>query len=175
VPVLRICKFGEDVLARKTELISAWDDELELLVRDMEETMHAARGVGLAANQVGIGRRLAIIDLEPGTAQSHLWVLRNPEIVESSGSIKDDEGCLSIPGLSAPVDRPERVVVRYIDQRGDEQFVEGEGLLARALCHEIDHLNGMLFPQRIPGMRGDLFKRRVKKMSKSGEWDEVVP
>ena len=173
--VLRICKFGEAVLARKTERVESWDDTLERLVRDMEETMHAARGVGLAANQVGVARRLAIIDLAPATDKSELWVLANPEIVEAHGTVKDEEGCLSIPNFTCPVERPERVVVRYTDPRGDEKFIEGSGLLARALCHEIDHLDGMLFPQRIPGMRGDLAKRRVRKLSQSGEWDDVVP
>ena len=173
--VLRICKFGETVLARATDPIAAWDEELERTVRDMEETMHAARGIGLAANQVGIGRRLAIIDLSPGTQQSELWVLTNPEIVETKGSIKDEEGCLSIPGFSEVVERPEQVVVRYRDLRGDEKFIEGSGLMARALCHELDHLEGMLFPQRIRGMRGDLVRKRVKKASQAGEWEEVFP
>ena len=173
--VLRIVKFGEDVLARKAEPVHSWDDELEKLVRDMEETMHAARGIGLAANQVGVGRRLAIIDLGPAGERSELWVIANPEIVEAHGTVKDEEGCLSIPGLTAPVDRPERVVVKFTDPRGEEKFIEGSGLLARALCHEIDHLNGTLFPQRIPGVRGDLFKRRLRKMAKNGEWDDVEP
>lgn len=173
--VLRICKFGEDVLARKADPVTAWDEELERLVRNMEETMHQAQGVGLAANQVGIARDLAILDLNPGTQKSELWVLTNPEIVESTGSIKEEEGCLSIPGVTAIVERPEKVVVRFRDLRGDEKFIEGSGLLARALCHELDHLNGTLFPQRIPGMRGDLLKRRVRKMSQTGEWDDVVP
>ena len=173
--VLPIVKFGHDVLSRKTEPVAAWGDELERLVRDMEETMHAARGIGLAANQVCLSMRLAIIDLEPATERSELWVLANPEIVESSGIVKESEGCLSIPGVFELVERPERVVVRYQELRGDEKVVEGTGLLARALCHEIDHLNGLLFPQRIRGLRGDLVKRRVKKMARSGQFDEVHP
>lgn len=173
--VLRICKFGEDILARKADPVTAWNEELERLVLDMEATMHQARGVGLAANQVGVAKDLAIIDLSPDTQKSELWVLTNPVIVESSGSIKEEEGCLSIPDVTAIVERPERVVVRFQDLRGDEKFIEGSGLLARALCHELDHLAGTLFPQRIPGMRGDLLKRRLRKMSQAGEWDEVVP
>ena len=173
--VLRICKFGEDVLARKADPVTAWNEELERLVRDMEATMHEARGVGLAANQIGLATNLAIIDLNADSQKSELWVLTNPELVESSGSIKEEEGCLSIPDVTAMVERPERVVVKYQDLRGDEKFIEGSGLLARALCHELDHLAGTLFPSRIPGMRGDLLKRRVRKMAQSGEWDEVVP
>ncbi len=173
--VLRICKFGDPVLAHRTDPVKAWNEELERLVRDMEETMHAARGIGLAANQVGIAQQLAIIDLAPGTQKSELWVLTNPEIVESSGSIKEEEGCLSIPGFTEVVERPEKVVVKFRDLRGDEQFIEGSGLLARALCHELDHLDGTLFPQRIRGMRGELVRKRVKKAAQAGEWEEVFP
>src|SRR5688500_3740832 len=136
--VLRVVKFGDDVLARRCAPVAKWDDDLAKLVRDMEETMHAARGIGLAANQVGIPASLAIIDLAPATDTSELWVLTNPEIVETSGSIKDQEGCLSIPGVYETVERPEKVVVRFQDLEGQEQFVEGTGLMARALCHEID-------------------------------------
>ena len=173
--VLCIVKYGEEVLSTKTQAISTWDERLEQLVRDMEETMHAARGIGLAANQVGLSTRLAIIDLEPGGEKSLLWVLTNPEIVESSGTLKESEGCLSIPGVFELVERPEKVVVRYQDLRGDEKFVEGSGLLARALCHELDHLNGTLFPQRITGLRGDLVRRRVRKLARTGDWDESYP
>lgn len=173
--VLRICKFGEEVLNRKTDPVTAWNEELERIVREMEETMHAARGIGLAANQVGLPKQLAIIDLNPGTQRSELWVLTNPEIVEATGSVKDEEGCLSIPGFTELVERPEKVVVRFRDLAGDEKFIEGSGLMARALCHELDHLNGMLFPQRIRGLRGDLVRKRVKKAAKSGEFDETEP
>lgn len=173
--VLRICKFGEDVLNRKTEPVTAWNEELEKIVREMEETMHAARGIGLAANQVGMSKQLAIIDLSPGTLNSELWVLTNPEIVEATGSVKDEEGCLSIPGFTEIVERPEKVVVRFQDLAGEEKFIEGSGLLARALCHELDHLDGTLFPQRILGLRGELVRKRVKKAARGGEWEEVFP
>ena len=173
--VMRIVKLGADVLARKTDPVTSWDEGLARLVTDMEQTMHAARGIGLAANQVGLPLALAIIDLDPGGPESHLWVLTNPEIVESDGAVKDDEGCLSIPSLSAIVERADRVVARYRDLAGEEQHVEGTGLMARALCHEIDHLNGFLFTQRIPGVRGDLVRRRARKMQRSGDWDDVTP
>jgi peptide deformylase len=173
--VMRICKFGEEVLNKRTDPVTAWNEELERIVREMEETMHAARGIGLAANQVGLAKQLAIIDLAPGTQKSELWVLTNPEIVEATGAVKEEEGCLSIPGFTEMVERPEKVVVRFHDLAGDEKFIEASGLMARALCHELDHLDGTLFPQRIRGMRGDLVRKRVKKAAKSGEWEEVFP
>ena len=173
--VLRICKLGDEVLGRKTDPVTAFDDELARLVGDMEETMHAAHGVGLAANQVGLSLALAIIDVAPGTADSKLWVLANPEIVDAEGEQREEEGCLSVPGLSSPVDRPTRVVARYQDLHGEPREVEGTGLLARALCHEIDHLNGFLFIQRIPGLRGDMARRKARRMSRDGSWDDVHP
>ena len=172
---LPIVKFGHEALSHAADPVTTWDEELEKLVRDMEETMLAARGVGLAANQVGLPQSLAIIDLNPGTQSSELWVLTNPEIVETSGALKEEEGCLSIPGVTAMVERPEKVVVRFHDLRGDEKYIEGTGLLARALCHELDHLAGMLFPQRILGMRGDLLRSRVKKLLREEAWKDVYP
>lgn len=175
MPVLPIVKYGNAALTRRAAPVTSWDERLEQLVREMEETMHAAHGVGLAANQVGRPDDLAIIDLNPGTQSSELWVLTNPEIVEASGCIKEEEGCLSIPGFTALVERPERVVVKFRDLRGDEKFIEGSGLLARALCHELDHLAGMLFPQRIGGVRGDLARSRVKKLAREDAWKDVFP
>jgi peptide deformylase len=175
VSVLKVVKYGDPVLAQKTRAVTAWDDRLELLVRDMVDTMHAAHGIGLAANQVGEATSLAIIDLEPEIESSDLWVMTNPEMVESKGCVKEEEGCLSIPGLVALVERPEKVVVRFRDLRGDEQFVEASGLLARALCHELDHLAGVLFPQRIAGIRGDLVRRRARKMQEEDAWKDVEP
>src|SRR5689334_18413577 len=154
--VLDIVKFGGDVLHRRTEPVTTWDERLVELVRDMEETMHAARGIGLAANQVGVPLRIAIIDLAPETPESKLWVLVNPEIAHAEGIARDDEGCLSIPQFSAPTDRPERVVARFQDMGGQWQELEATELMARALCHEIDHLDGYVFVDRIKGMRGDL-------------------
>jgi peptide deformylase len=175
VAVLPIVKMGHDALARRAEPVTDWGDWLQDLVRDMVETMNAAHGVGLAANQVGLPHDLAIIDVAAGTSESSLLVLTNAEILELSGEVKEEEGCLSIPGLVAEVARPERAVVRCRDEHGDERIVEGEGLLARALCHEIDHLHGKLFIQRIPGVRGDLVRRRARKMRKSGDWEDVYP
>lgn len=173
--ILRIEKLGSEVLGHETEPITAWDEELRSLVEDMQETMLAARGVGLAANQVGISRRVAIIDLAPGTEESELHVLTNPEILETDGAIREDEGCLSVPGLTAIVERPERVVARYRDLEGVEREMEGTGLMARALCHEIDHLNGMLYVQRVPGIRGDMLRRKARKMQRQGAWEDVHP
>lgn len=173
--ILPIVKMGHERLGLRAEPVTDWGDWLQELVRDMVETMNAAHGVGLAANQVGLPHDLAIIDVDAGTSESSLIVLTNPEIVETSGTVKEEEGCLSIPGLTAEVERPARVVARYQDEHGVERTIEGEGLLAKALVHEIDHLNGILYVQRIKGVRGDLVRRRARKMRDRGEWEDVYP
>ena len=173
--ILPIVKMGHEQLGKRAEPVTDWGDWLQELVRDMTETMHAANGVGLAANQVGLPHDLAIIDVHAGTSESDLLVLTNPEIVETSGLVKEEEGCLSVPLLSAEVVRPERVVAKFQDAEGKEQTIEGDGLLAKALVHEIDHLHGFLYLQRIKGMRGELVRRRARKMRDRGEWDDVYP
>lgn len=173
--ILPIVKMGHPQLAKRAEPVTDWGDWLKELVEDMVETMNAANGVGLAANQVGLPHDLAIIDVGAGTSESQLLVLTNPEIVESHGSVKEEEGCLSVPLLTAEVVRPERVVARFRDIEGQEQEIEGDGLLGKALCHEIDHLHGMLYIQRIKGMRGELVRRRARKMRDRGEWEDVYP
>jgi peptide deformylase len=175
VAILPIVKMGHEQLAKRAESVTDWGDWLQELVRDMNETMNAANGVGLAANQVGLPHDLAIIDVDPGTSESNLIVLTNPEIIETRGSVKEEEGCLSVPGMSAEVVRPEWVVARFQDAEGKEQTIESDGLLAKALVHEIDHLQGFLYLQRIKGMRGELVRRRARKMRDRGEWDDVYP
>lgn len=176
--VLSIVKMGASALKQKARPVTAWDDALRELVEDMEETMHAAHGIGLAANQVGLPHDLAIIDVLADAAKSdksELFVLTNPVMVETHGEVRAEEGCLSIPGLVAEVVRPERVVVKYQDLHGEESFLEAEGLLARALCHELDHLSGKLFIQMIPGIRGEMVRRKARKMARTGEWEDVHP
>ncbi|MEM7248780.1 MAG: peptide deformylase [Acidobacteriota bacterium] len=170
--ILKIVTMGHEALTKEAEPVTDWGDRLELLVRDMQETMLFARGVGLAANQVGLPDNLTIIDINAGTSKSELFVLTNPEIVESSGQVKEEEGCLSIPGFMVEVVRPEKVVVKYQDERSDEQFIEASGLMARALCHELDHLNGRLFIENLKGLKGDMARRKAKKMQRRGEFDD---
>ena len=168
--VLPIIKFGGDVLRRPTAPVTDFDDALQKLIDDMVVTMYAAPGVGLAANQVGISRRLMVIDLSVGKRPQELHVFINAEIVERVGQITEDEGCLSIPDFTETVTRPERVKVRYLDRNGEQREMWGEGLMARALCHEIDHLNGMLFVDHLRGFKKDRILKKIQKLAKAGMW-----
>jgi peptide deformylase len=136
----------------------------------MIETMYSSPGIGLAANQVGINIRLATIDLSVGEDASQLIIICNPEIISSEGEQKNDEGCLSVPDFSETVMRPQKVAVRGQNLRGEEVRYEGEGLLARCFCHEIDHLNGVLFVDRLSPLKRSLIRNRIKKLTKAGEW-----
>jgi len=175
VAILPIVKMGHERLGLRAEPVTDWGDWLQELVADMEETMNAAHGVGLAANQVGLPHDLAIIDCHAGTPETDLLVLTNPVIVETFGTVREEEGCLSVPGLTAEVARAERVIVEYQDRLGEKRTIEGTGLMAKALQHEIDHLHGLLYVQRVKGVRGDLLRRRARKMRDRGEWEDVYP
>lgn len=142
----------DPVLRKKSRIVDKVDDRIKMLIGDMIETMYSAEGVGLAAPQVGILKRILVIDIYD---DSGVKVLINPEIVESSGSQIDSEGCLSIPGVSGTVDRPFYMKVKGLDQNGEATIIEGEGFLARALCHEMDHLDGVLFTDKIIDMDTD--------------------
>ena len=168
--ILPICKYGDDVLRQPTELITTIDASLEKLIDDMIETMYAAPGVGLAANQVGVSKRLMVIDLSVGRRADECHVFINPEIVESEGSITEAEGCLSIPDFVEVVTRPERVKLRYLDRHGVEREMWGEGLMARAMCHEVDHLGGTLFVDHLRGFKKDRILKKIGKLAKSGMW-----
>jgi len=168
--VLRICKYGDDVLRRPTALVTGIDDALQTLIDDMVDTMYAAPGVGLAANQVGVGKRLAVIDLSIGKKPGELHVLINPEIVERIGQQTEDEGCLSIPDFTETVARPQRVKARYLDRNGEQRELWGEGLMARALCHETDHLNGNLFVDHLRGFKKERILKKIQKLAKAGMW-----
>ncbi len=168
--VLPIVKFGNDVLRRPTEPISELDDALQKLIDDMVETMYAAPGVGLAANQVGVSRRLMMIDLSVGKRPGELYVCLNPEIVETEGELTEEEGCLSIPDFTEVVVRPQRARLRYMDRHGKVQEMWGDGLMARAMCHETDHLNGTLYVDRLRGLRRDRILKKISKLAKSGMW-----
>jgi len=170
VAVLPIRKYGDDVLRRPTALVTDFDDALQKLVDDMVETMYAAPGVGLAANQVGISKRLMVIDLSVGKRPEELHVFANAEIVERLGQNTEEEGCLSIPDFTETVTRPERVKVRYLDRNGEQREMWGEGLMARALCHEIDHLNGTLFVDHLRGFKKERILKKIQKLAKAGMW-----
>lgn len=168
--VLPIVKYGDPVLRNPTQPVGDIDAALQKLIDDMVDTMYAAPGVGLAANQVGIGKRLAVIDLTVGKKPGNLHILINPELVEMEGQITEEEGCLSIPDFVENVTRPERVKVRFTDRNGQQRELRGEGLMARALCHEIDHLNGNLYIDHVRGFKKDRILKKIQKLAKSGMW-----
>ena len=165
-----IVKYGQKALETSAEPVTVFDGDLQKLVADMFETMYAANGVGLAAPQIGIARRLCVIDVTPGEKPDGKLVLVNPVIVSTEGKVTQDEGCLSLPDFRAGTKRPQRATVHAQDIHGKEFTLTGEGLLARAFCHETDHLNGILFIQHLSMLKRDSIKRRVKKLMKAGEW-----
>lgn len=168
--VLPIRKYGDPVLRRPTERVETIDADLQKLIDDMTETMYAAPGVGLAANQIGVSKRLMIIDLTVGKRPGELIVCINPEVVETIGTQREDEGCLSVPDFVEEVSRPERVKLRFKDRNGNEQEMWGEGLMARAMCHETDHLNGMVYLDHLRGFKRDRILKKIAKLSKNGMW-----
>jgi peptide deformylase len=165
-----IVRFGTPGLQVKTSPVREFDAELGRLIDDMIETMYAAPGIGLAAPQIGLPLRIAVIDLSVGKRGGELLTLVNPEFVERKGMQLEDEGCLSVPGFTATVPRPAHVVVRAFDRHGAEHVVESDGLLARALQHEIDHLDGVLFLDRLRGIKRDLIVRKIRKLGRTGQW-----
>ena len=165
-----IVKYGQKGLEAPAEPVTVFDGDLEKLVADMFETMYAANGVGLAAPQIGISKRLCVIDVTSTEKPEAKLVLVNPVIVSTEGHISQDEGCLSLPDFRAGTKRPQRATVRAQDIHGKEFTLTGEGLLARAFCHETDHLNGILFIQHLSMLKRDSIKRKVKKLMKAGEW-----
>ncbi len=173
--ILAIKKYPSPELTTRAAEVTEITDATRDLVRDMVETMYAAPGVGLAANQVGVTQRIAVIDLSAGEDPEGLVVLINPEIVASSGQQTDEEGCLSFPGLSEWVTRPQRVVMRALDLEGHIYTLEGEDLMARAICHELDHLDGVLFIDRLTGLKKQRARKQVRRSVQSGEWAEVYP
>ena len=166
-----IVKYGQPVLEQKAEPILEFDaPELHKLVEDMFESMYAARGVGLAAPQIGIAKRIAVIDVASGEDAAQRVVLINPEVVKREGSDTSEEGCLSLPTFREPVARATKVTVRARDAKGVEFEMTGEDLLARALLHETDHLNGTLYISHISPLKRDLIRRKIRKLQKAGEW-----
>jgi peptide deformylase len=165
-----IVKYGEAVLETPAAAVKEFNSELEKLVDDMFESMYAAHGVGLAAPQIGISRRLAVIDVTFKEDPDAKLVLVNPEIVHTEGRHSQNEGCLSIPEFREPVTRARKVTVRAQDVHGKWFEKTGEDLLARAFLHETDHLNGKLYISHLSALKRDLMKRKIHKLIKAGEW-----
>ena len=165
-----ITKYGAAVLEAPTRPIEKFDEEFAKLCDDMFESMYAAQGVGLAATQIGLSKRVAVIDVTVGKNPEAKLVLANPEIIHAEGDQREEEGCLSLPSFRGNVLRPAYVTIRAQDVKGETYEMRGEGLLARAFCHEIDHLNGMLFLQHLSMLKRDLIKRRIRKLRKTGDW-----
>jgi len=168
--ILPILKYGSSELRTPSKPVNAFDAELEKISRNMIETMYSSPGIGLAANQIGLNIRLATIDLSVGEDPNQLIVICNPEIVSAEGEQKNDEGCLSIPDFSDTVVRPLKMKIRGVDLHGDEVTYDADGLLARCFSHEIDHLNGILFVDRLSPLKRTLIRNRIKKLAKAGEW-----
>jgi peptide deformylase len=166
-PILR---YGERPLHTPAADVVSFDDQFQRLVDDMIETMYAAPGIGLAATQVGIPQRVFVIDLSLGRSSGQLIVMANPRFVARDGTQLEEEGCLSAPGFNATVVRPQRAVVTGLDRHGAEQTIEGTDLLARAFQHEMDHLDGVVFIDRLRGIKRDLIVRKIQKLKKSGKW-----
>jgi len=165
-----IVKYGDPILEKSTPAVKEFGAELEQLTEDMFASMYAAQGVGLAAPQIGLSMRVAVVDVTGGKNPEAKIVLANPEVVHYEGEKREEEGCLSIPGFRGYVVRPQFVTVKAQNAKGEPFEIRGEDLLARAFCHEIDHLNGILFIQHLSMLKRDLIKRKIKKMRKLGEW-----
>jgi peptide deformylase len=165
-----IVKFGNPVLDKPSETVTVFDEELKKLTDDMFESMYAAHGVGLAAPQIGIGRRVAVVDVTFKEDPNAKIVLINPEIIHTEGKHTQSEGCLSVPDFRENVTRPKRVTVRAQDLDGKVFEITAEDLLARAFLHETDHLNGKLYISHISALKRDLIKRKIRKLIKAGDW-----
>jgi peptide deformylase len=168
--IYKIVKYGDPVLEKPTPLVKKFDEQLAQLAEDMFATMYASQGVGLAATQIGKSIRLAVVDVTTGKNPEAKIVMVNPEIIHAEGEVREEEGCLSIPGFRGYVVRPQFVTVRAQNAKGETFEIRGENLLARAFCHELDHLNGVLFLQHLSILKRDLIRRKIKKLRKQGEW-----
>ncbi len=160
---------GHPMLVMKAEPVDRVDEAIVRLAGDMVETLHAAPGIGLAAPQVGQSKRLIVVDLSVGERKDDLIVLANPELVTKEGEVICEEGCLSVPDIREKVARPYRVVVRGLDLEGRPVEVEGEDLLARVLCHEVDHLDGILFVEKLSALKRALIKKKLRKKAAAGK------
>ena len=166
-PILR---YGEHPLHKPAAPVPAVDDDVRRLVDDMIATMYAAPGIGLAAPQLGVSLRVFVVDVSVGRNPADLMVMINPVFLERDGMQLEEEGCLSLPGFNATVVRPSRAVIKALDRSGTEYTVEGQDLLARAFQHEMDHLDGMVFVDRLRGIKKDMIVRKIHKLKRAGRW-----
>ena len=166
--IRRIVTIGDPVLTAPCKPVTDFGPELQALLQDMKETMYAAPGVGLAANQIGVDLAVAVIDLTIGEEPGRFFVIANPRITVMEGEQREEEGCLSIPDLTEEITRPAKVKVAAQDEHGVERELEGEGLMARALCHEIGHLNGRFYIDELKGLKKTLAYRKARKTAKEG-------
>jgi len=168
--ILKIVKYPEPVLQQPGEPVTEFDADLRKFVDDMLETMYASQGIGLAAQQVGVAKRITVIDLSQGKDPEQKLVLINPEIIEREGKQYEEEGCLSFPEIREKIPRAAKVRIRAQDEKGKWFEMDGEELLSRAFQHEIDHLDGMLFIFRMSALKRDLTLRKIRKMQREGTW-----
>ena len=168
--LLKIVAWPDPVLTTPAEPVTKFDDELKKLAEDMFATMYAAPGVGLAGTQVGIAKRLFVMDCSAGKDPSSRHFMANPQIIVKEGKQDGDEGCLSIPGIYSRVQRSMRVIARGHDLNGKEYEIEGIELEGRCLLHETDHCDGILYPNRISPLKREIVMRKIKKLQKAGEW-----
>jgi peptide deformylase len=166
-----IMLWGSEVLDKPSEPVTNVTEVEIKLVQDMIETMYKAPGVGLAAPQVGVAKRIMVTDTTSGEKKDHLFTILNPEIVSAEGEQYEEEGCLSVPGFSEKVVRPKKVVLSGIDLEGKEIVLEASDLLARAFCHELDHLDGRFFLDHVSFIKRDMIRRRIKKLIRQGKWE----
>ncbi len=166
-PILR---HGSDVLNRPAARVADVTPDVQTIIDDMIQTMYAAPGVGLAATQIGESRRIFVADISVGRNPADLIVFVNPEFVERDGMQLEEEGCLSVPGFNATVARPSRAVLTGLDREGRAQTIEATGLLARCFQHEMDHLDGTLFVDRLRGLQKDFIMRKIRKLARAGQW-----
>jgi peptide deformylase len=168
--IRKILRYGADTLHRASAVVPEITPEIQQIIDDMIKTMYAAPGVGLAAPQIGVPLRIFVADISVGRDPAGLYVFVNPEFVDRDGMQLEEEGCLSVPGFNATVARPERVTVKGLDRNGVEHAVTGTQLLARCFQHEMDHLDGKLFVDRLRGLQKDFIVRKIRKLDRLGKW-----
>jgi peptide deformylase len=166
-PILR---YGQPPLHQPAAAVTVFDETLQRLVDDLIETMYAAPGIGLAATQIGVALRVFVVDLSVGRTPADLVIMINPEIVDRDGMQLEEEGCLSVPGFNATVVRPAKLTLRGVNREDQPQTIEANGLLARAFQHELDHLDGTVFVDRLRGIKRDLIVRKIHKLQRAGRW-----